>query len=112
DQDPRELYEQMKADQGVVAGRTLTCYLVAFKEGEALRPSTPVSFFKELTMFSPKFSEGLQRGDDGKIISTYRVTIPCKDANFGRSNVPGGTYADTVQKRRAAERGVAVGRGA
>src|SRR5690606_27888298 len=101
DQNPLVLYEQLKADQDLVAGRSLTCYLAVFKEGEALRPSTPIAFFKELTMFNPRFSESVERAEDGRIIRTYRVTLPCKDANYGRSNTPNGTYADTIQKRRA-----------
>lgn len=111
DTDPLALYEQLKADQNKAAGRLLTCYLVVFKEGEGLRPTTPVAFFRELTMFSPKFSENIERDDGGRIVRSYRVTIPCKDANYGRSNVPNGTYADTIQKRRAQERGVTVDKG-
>jgi hypothetical protein len=109
--DPLTLYEQLKADQDLVAGRTLTCYFAVFKEGEALRPTTPIAFFKELTMFSPKFSERIERDKDGRVVRTYTVAVPCKDANFGRSNIPNGTYTDTVQKRRAAELGVALDRG-
>jgi hypothetical protein len=110
-QDPFVLYEALKADQSKVSGRSLICYLAVFKEGEALRPTTPISFFKELTMFSPKFSEILERDTDGKVKRVYKASIPCKDANYGRSNVPNGTYADTIQKRRAAELGVPLDRG-
>lgn len=107
-----ELYQEMKADQSIVSGRSLTCYLAVFKEGEALRPSTPISFFKKLTMFAPKFTEGVERDPTGTIIRMYAVSVPAKDANYGRSNTPNGTYADTIQKRRAQERGVSVDRGA
>lgn len=110
DQSPRELYEALKADQSLAVGRNLTCYLAVFKEGEALRPTTPIRFFKQLTMFSPKFSERTER-DGQRIKEVYTVSIPCKDANSGRSNTPNGTYADSVQKRRAAELGVALDRG-
>lgn len=107
----RELYEAIKVEQGIAAGRTLTCYLAIFNVGEALRPATPISFFKELIMFSPKFSEKIEGDDNGRLTRSYRVSVPCKDNNFGRSNIPNGTYADTIQKRRAAELGVAVDKG-
>ena len=106
-----ELYEAMKADQWRVAKRNVTCYLAVFKDGEALRPGTPVAFFKELRMFAPKFSESLVMDGSGQLVRKYKVTLTAKDGNFGRSNVPNGTYADTVQKRRAAELGVALDRG-
>lgn len=110
-QDKFELYNLLRSEQSVAVGRNLRCYLVLFKEGEALRPVTPLSFFKELVMFSPKFSERNEFLGEA-VIQNYTVTVPCKDNNFGRSNVPNGTYADTVQKRRAAEKGVALDRGA
>lgn len=107
-----ELYDELKADQSKVKGRSLTCYLVAFLEREGLRPSTPISFFKELTMFSVKFAESLSRAPDGSLIKQYTATVIAKDGNFGRSEIPNGSYADTIQKRRAAEHGVAVDKGA
>jgi hypothetical protein len=106
-----ELYEAMKAEQWRVSGRNITCYLAIFKEGELLRPSTPIVFFKELKMFSPKFSEVLETGPGGELVRRYRVTINTKDNNFGRSNIPNGTYADTIQKQRAKELGVTYDRG-
>ncbi len=107
-----QLYESLKADQWRVARRSLTCYLAVFKQGEALRPETPVAFFKELTMFSPKFSEFMEADADGRLIRKYKVAVTAKDANFGRANVPNGTYADAIQKQRAKELGVELDRGA
>lgn len=107
-----QTYEAFKSEQWRVTGKKVTCYLALFKEGEALRPSTPLTFFKELVMFSPKFSEKIEGNASGKLIKKYSVSVSCKDGNFGRSNVPGGTYADTIQKARAAELGVAVDKGA
>jgi len=107
----RELYEELKTDQWRVSGRTLKVMLVVFKEGEALRPETPITFFKELTMLPPKFSETQDRDDAGRFVKRYSVTVPCKDGNIGRSNVPNGTYADTIQKQRARELGVTLDRG-
>lgn len=110
-QSARELYEALKADQWRVAKRSVTCYLAIFKEGEALRPQTPIIFFKELVMMSPKFSELLEVNGDGTLVRKYKVTVSAKDANFGRSNVPNGTYADSIQKQRAKELGVTLDRG-
>jgi hypothetical protein len=110
-EDTPGLYEALKADQSKVFGRTLTCYLVLFIEGEGLRPNTPLSFYKEMTMFSPKFSEGIARSASGTITKTYTASITAKDNNHGRSETPDRTYADTMQKRRAAQLGVAVDRG-
>ncbi|QWY83145.1 hypothetical protein [Rhizobium phage RHph_X2_24] len=107
-----ELYEAIKAEQSRVSGRNLTCYLALFKEGEGLRPTTPITFFKELTMVSPRFSEKLGLDTAGAMVRSYFVTVTCKDSNFGRSNIPGGTYADTIQKERARQLGVALDRGA
>jgi len=105
------LYNALKSEQNKVYGRKLTCYLVLFIEGEGLRPNTPVSFYKELTMFSPKFSETIERTADGTVVKAYSVSITAKDGNFGRSETPDRTYADTMQKRRAAQLGVATDRG-
>ena len=106
------LYEGLKTEQANVFGRTLTCYLVLFIEGEGLRPGTPVSFYKELLMFSPQFSETIERNSAGIVVKTYTLSIKAKDNNNGRSETPDRTYADTMQKRRAAQLGVPVDRGA
>jgi hypothetical protein len=111
-QTPRQLYDQIKAEQWRVNGRKLTCYLAVFKEGEALRPTTPIAHFKELTMQSPKFSEMMESNEGGTLVQKYKTTIIAKDANSGRSSTPNGTYADTIQRQRALELGVAVDNGA
>lgn len=110
-EDMLSLYNEMKADQSKVFGRTLTCYLVFFVEGEGLRPGTPLSFYKEMLMFSPKFAENIARSASGAITKTYAVSLIAKDNNNGRSEELGRTYADTMQKRRAAQLGVALDRG-
>lgn len=106
-----EAYEALKADQWRVSKRKVTCYLAIFKENEALRPETPIVFFKELIMMSPKFSEKLENDGAGRLVRKYTVNVAAKDANFGRSNVPNGTYSDAIQKQRAKELGVPVDRG-
>lgn len=111
-QDTLALYNALKSDQSKVFGRKLTCYLVLFREGEGLRPGTPISFYKELVMFSPQFSEGIERSASGTVLKTYTASIVAKDNNHGRSETPDRTYADTMQKRRAAQLGVSVDRGA
>jgi hypothetical protein len=105
------LYEAIKAQQWRVTKRNVTCYMVVVKEGEALRPMTPIAYFQQLVMLSSKFSEVLEADNDGKIITKYKINVTAKDNNFGRSNVPGGTYADTIQKQRAKELGVTDDRG-
>ncbi len=107
-----ELYNGLKSEQDKVFGRKLTCYLVLFQEGEGLRPGTPISFYKEMTMFSPKFSETIERVQGGQIVKTYTAAITAKDNNHGRSETPDRTYADTMQKRRAQQLGVSIDRGA
>lgn len=107
-----QAYEALKADQWRVTGRKLTCYLAIFKVGEALRPSTPLSFFKEFIMLQPRFSEALEGDGDGHIIRRYVASVMVKDNNFGRTNTPRRTYADTMQKQRAIELGVGLDRGA
>lgn len=106
-----ELYNGLKSEQANVFGRILTCYLVVFVEGEGLRPNTPLSFYKEMTMFSPKFSETIARVGSGAIVKNYTLSITAKDNNHGRSETPDRTYADTMQKRRAAQLGVPIDRG-
>lgn len=106
-----QAYEALKAEQWRVSKRQVTCYLAIFKEGEALRPTTPIVFFKELTMIAPKFSELLEMDGEGRLVRKYKVTVTAKDANFGRSNIPNGTYADAIQKQRAKELGVPLDRG-
>ncbi|WP_293875585.1 hypothetical protein [Sphingomonas sp. UBA978] len=106
-----DLYEGLKSEQANVFGRKLTCFLAVFIEGEGLRPGTPLSFYKELTMFSPKFSETIARSGSGAVVKTYTLSITAKDNNHGRSETPDRTYADTMQKRRAAQLGVPIDRG-
>lgn len=109
--DVLELYNGLKSEQGKVFGHSLTCYMVLFIEGEGLRPATPVSFYKEMTMFSPKFAESMVRSAAGTLVKSYTVTITAKDNNHGRSETPDRTYADTMQKRHANQLGVSVDRG-
>lgn len=106
-----ELYDQLKSEQWRVNNRNIICYLVLFKEGEALRPTTPIVFFKELLMLTPLFSEKIDTDANGTFVKKYMASINAKDNNFGRSNVPGGTYADAIQKERAKQQGVALDRG-
>lgn len=105
------LYEGLKSEQDKVFGRSLTCYIVIFKEGEGLRPGLPVTFYKEMVMFSPLFSESMDRNSDGTLVKSYTASIKAKDNNSGRSDTPNRTYADTMQKRRANELGVTLDRG-
>lgn len=106
-----DLYEELKADQSKASGRRIICYLAIFDQNEGLRPQTPLSFFKDFTMFSPQFSEKVDVDESGMFIKRYSVSVTAKDNNFGRSNVPRGTYADTIQKQRALQLGVSLDRG-
>lgn len=105
-----ETFEQLKTEQWRVRLRSLWNYQAVFKIGETLRPTTPVIAFKELIMFGSKFSEKVEE-DSGKLVKRYRIVINAKDDNYGRSAKPNGTYTDTMQRRRAAELGVALDRG-
>jgi hypothetical protein len=111
-QDTLELYNALKAEQDKVFARKLTCYLVLFIPGEGLRPGTPVSFYKEMTMASPKFDEQLARAASGAVVKSYAASVTGRDGNSGRADIPGRSYADTMQKRRASELGVSIDRGA
>lgn len=107
-----ELYNGLKSEQGKAFGRLLTCYIVLFIEGEGLRPGTPLSFYKQMTMMSPRFFEPIERSADNSVIKRYTVSITAKDNNHGRAETPDRTYADTMQKRRASELGVSIDKGA
>lgn len=104
-------YDKIKSEQRRVNGRSLTVYLAIFNADEGLRPATPMVFYKQLTMFSPKFAEKIISTDGKTITKSYKATISAKDSNYGRSLRPNGTYADVVQKRRALELGVSLDRG-
>jgi len=106
-----EMYQKIKAEQHRVAKRKLICYLALFQPGEGLRPETPIIHFKELTMMGSKFSEKIDTESNGKMRKDYSVSITAKDGNFGRSEVPNGTYADAIQKERARQLGVPLDRG-
>lgn len=106
DESSGQLYEALKADQWRVSGRELTCYLAIFKDGEGLRPSTPIKFFKQLIMYSPTFSEGVTLDGAGRLVRSYTVTVVAKDSNSGRSRVPNRTYTDTCQREYARQMGV------
>ena len=105
---PAELYESLKADQFRVFGRNLTCYLAIFKEGEALRPTTPAIYFKQLVMQSPKFSEKVTLGPGGVMTRSYVISVAAKDSNAGRSRTPNRTYSDANQKEYARQLGSTV----
>lgn len=100
-----ELYEALKADQNLVFGRNLTCYLAVFKPGEALRPTTPIKFFKQLVMQTPKFSESLSPDSNGTLVRSYKVSLTARDSNFGRASKPNRTYNDTTQREYARQLG-------
>lgn len=105
-----EIYEAIKADQSRVAGRKVVCYLAIFKEGEGLRPTIPIAFFKEFTMMNSKFSEKIEF-NNGKMVKKYTTSVVCKDGNFGRAERPNGTYASAIQQERARQLGVNVDKG-
>ena len=109
--DTLEVYNALKSQQDKAFGRNLTCYLVLFVEGEGLRPGTPISFYKQLVMSSPLFDEQIGRAGTGAIVKAYAASIKATDGNGGRADIPGRSYADTMQKRRAQELGVSVDRG-
>lgn len=106
----QQVYDDIKSEQWRAAGRTLTCYMAAFEPDEGLRPETPIVFFKEFTMMNTKFSEKLE-SDNGILTKRYIPTVVCKDGNFGRSNIPNGTYSDSIQRFRAKQLGVDVDKG-
>ena len=106
-----EMYEALKRDKSLAVGRDVTVYLAIFKEDEALRPSTPHIFFKQMTMLNPKFTEDIRVGQNDVLERVYSVSVDAKDNNFGRANIPGGTYADTIQKERSRQLGVTNDRG-
>lgn len=98
-------YEQIRHDKSLVYGRKLTCYLAIFKLNEGLRPQTPIIFFKEYIMMNPKFSEKMEISN-GIVIQKYNASVIAKDGNFGRSEIPNGTYANSIQQERARQLGV------
>lgn len=106
DESAQQIYEALKEDQGLCFGRTLTCYLAIFKENEGLRPQTPIIFFKQLIMSSPKFSEGIVQDASGTMVRSYGVSITARDGNSGRQSVPNRTYSDAHQKEYARQKGV------
>lgn len=105
------LYEEIKAEKSRAINRKIIVYMAIFKEGEALRPSTPIQFLKEMTMFGPKFSEKANFDSNGVLVKNYKISISAKDGNFGRGNIPNRTYADAMQKERAVQNGVMLDRG-
>jgi hypothetical protein len=106
-QSRQQFYDAIKSEQWRANGRKVIRYLAAFREGEGLRPNTPIVFFKELTIMSTKFSEKIEN-DNGRMIKKYVPSVVCKDGNFGRSNVPNGTYGDSIQRQRALQLGAGV----
>lgn len=106
-----ELYTDIKQDRNLATGQNINVYQAIFKEGEALRPSTPIRFFTKLTMKSPKFSETLTNSPSG-LIKTYTMSVDVKGDNLGRSMTPNRTYADVIQREYANDLGVAVDDGA
>ena len=108
---PLELYNGLKADQFRVNGRYLTIYMVLFQLDEGLRPTTPIRYFKQLTMQSPKFSEKVTQDASGTLVKSYAVSVTARDANYGRSRIPNRTLQDSIQKEYARQLGQSVDRG-
>ena len=108
--DLAELYQAIKNEQDRIRGRTLTSYLCIFNEDEGLRPETPIVFFKELTMINSIFSEKIELVQ-GVMSKIYEISLVTKDANFGRSETPNGSYSNPVQQERARQLGVDLDRG-
>jgi len=102
-----EIYENIKKDQWRVIGQTLTCFMAIFKVDEGLRPSTPIVYFQQFNMMNSKFSEKISIVDS-VVVKNYEVSIVCKDGNFGRSEIPNGTYANAIQQERAKQLGVDI----
>lgn len=105
------LYEELMEDEAKCSGRDLTCYLVLFQPGEGMRPGTPLSFYKKLTMFAPKFDEQISVSNGGIVTKNYVVSLTAKDDNYGRAETFDRSYADKHQKRHAAQLGVSVDKG-
>jgi len=103
-------YEAVKQDKWRVYKRKITGYRAIFKIDEGLRPSTPIIFFKEYEMMHPNFSEKMEVVN-GAFVKKYTTSIIAKDGNFGRSEIPNGTYANAIQVERAKQLGVSVDRG-
>lgn len=103
----QEHYEAIRRDKWRVYSRKITCYLAIFQIGEGLRPQTPIVYFKEFVMMNSKFSEKMQI-DNNCVKKTYDCSIVAKDGNFGRSEIPNGTYANAIQQERAKQLGVDV----
>lgn len=103
----QEFYKAIRNDQWRVNGRKITCYLAIFQieENEGLRPQTPIVFFKEFIMMNSKFSEKMEIVNNA-VVKKYNVSIVAKDGNFGRSEIPNGTYANAIQQERAKQLGV------
>lgn len=99
-------FEGLKADQGLVRGRDLTCYHVVINVGEGLRPGTALRFAYRLTMQRAEFSDSLD-GGPANAVRNLRLSILCRADEVGRSKAPRGTYSDTVQRERARVLGVA-----
>ena len=99
------VYQDIRNEQSRVFGRNVTCYLAIFGINEGLRPQTPIVFFREFTMMNSKFSEKLEFVN-GASVKKYQCSVVCKDGNFGRSEIPNGTYSNAVQQERARQLGV------
>lgn len=99
------VYQDIRNDQWRVFGRNVTCYLAIFQVDEGLRPQTPIVFFREFTMMNSKFSETLEF-ENGSAVKKYKCSVVCKDGNFGRSEIPNGTYSNAIQQERAKQLGV------
>ena len=54
---------------------------------------------------NPKFSEKMEISG-GAVSQKYDTSVVAKDGNFGRSEIPNGTYANTIQQERAKQLGV------
>lgn len=99
-------YDALKADQSLAEGRELVIYNVIVKDGEGLRPGTPLRFSQRLIMRGTSFSEGAEF-EGGSLVKRYGATVLARSIEYGKSIDLGGTYTDTSQVQRAEYLGVA-----
>lgn len=104
-------YDEIKANRDIAKGRPIYVYQAIFKEDEALRLETPLSFLKEMFILDVKFSESASLDSASRLVTNYTISASAKDNNFGRANRPQGTYTPAIQEERARQLGETTDRG-
>lgn len=103
----QETHDALLANPESVRGGPLIGYYVLFKDGEGVRPQTPLMFFTRLTMETASVREELTL-QGNRFTPQYKFSVTARSSNSVRSYAPNRTVTPVGQRDHARYLGVAA----